>query len=105
MKAKISVTEQLAIIRLAKANIQNYEMDIRLTGLCSHLEEALNELIGDQEEFAYDYLREFIPLFTQENAIKHAHARSDYAFWWELNKENIANRVLFLDWMENELLS
>ena len=60
-----------------------------------------------------------VPLFTKENAIKHANAINDpydpnsynspySSFWWEYHSEDrkqydLDNRVLFIEWMISEL--
>lgn len=106
-KSLISVTEQLAIIRLAKITLIKATKKGEYNGLCFHLEKAINEIIGEQDHRNYHYIKTFIPLFTKENANKHSNGivtdDKDY-FWWEIFPYDSTNRLKFLDWMEEDLL-
>lgn len=107
----ISVTEQLAIIRLARPSLINDIQNRRSSGLCYYLDEAIEVKYGHQLHDNYDYIKTYIPLFTYENAVQHANASSDRHWWWSYGSlytggiYDSINRMLFLDWMENDLLS
>lgn len=100
-KSLISVTEQLAIIRLAKKNIKK-----SMSGLC-YVFSAIIKRRLTHDEVAYRDIEKYIPLFTFENANKHSNGivtdDKDY-FWWEIFPYDSTNRLKFLDWMEEDLL-
>lgn len=106
-KSLISVTEQLAIIRLAKQYlIKDVERD-HYTGLCWYLECAIQKIHGNQFYDDFTYIQNFIPIFTRVNAILHGNAYALWestSFWWPKTKEGSVTRIAFLDWMEEDLL-
>lgn len=106
-KCLISVTQQLAIIRLAKAVLIKDAEFRKYCGLCIYLEQAIKKIYRDQQRDDFSYLSEFIPLFTRENAMQFGNAYSSYesiSFWWNRDAEGATKRIAFLDWMEEGLL-
>lgn len=95
----------------------------RLAAEC--LKEARQELINDYEESGSSrmgglcyyigcniFINNISEIFNIENAAKHANAklkgRPNPSFWWNYSEYDRAeydleNRLLFLDWMINEL--
>ena len=65
------------------------------------------------EFYIRDYvikIPKYIPLFTRENAIEHANARSNRLFWWTVGysyddhgEYDLDNRIKFIEWMISEL--
>ena len=47
-----------------------------------------------------------IPLFTYQNAVEHGNAsrnRNCLNFWWDMTTYDYDNRLLFLNWIKQEL--
>lgn len=94
---------QISILLRAK----ELTLDVSNSGLCYIMACA----IRDKEFRIYttvysspirNMVKECIPLFTKENAIKYAGARTHNAlFWW--TPCDIESRLLFLDWIITEL--
>jgi hypothetical protein len=78
---------------------------------CRNLE-CLCELINNELEkkleksLFYADINKYIPLFTYENAVKHADALEgrECRFWWSYWREfDYENRIKFIDWIIEEL--
>lgn len=100
MKSKISKEKQLAIIELVRAGLVNKTYKY---GLC----EAFQDVISQELHISiyYSSIKEYFPLFTQENAIKYANGGLNRFVWWWTTGENFdyKNRILFLDWMSSKI--
>lgn len=101
MSKKRSNKEQIEFLKEVKLRILlDYpNTNIKLKGLCSYML-FTNPNWGPVN----------VPLFTKENAIKHANAidEPDNSYWWEYHHDdieqyNLDNRLLFIDWMISEL--
>ena len=109
MEKELTLEEQLEIVREVKqALIRAYKYNKDPDGLCFLLLKALNArgyLLGPLDG---RLLVDFIPIFTNTNAVKYADARliEDPGptgwFWWKLY--DYPRRLKFLVWMEEELL-
>jgi hypothetical protein len=71
--------------------------------LCELIRSQIQKKI--QRMMFYTEIREFIPLFTYENAVKHADALAgrENKYWWSYWDFDFENRIKFLDWMIGEL--
>ena len=68
-------------------------------GLCSQIQRAFYRS-GITIPF-FTKIKEYIPIFTYENACKYSDNTITGDYWWEQN--NYIDRLLFLDWMISEL--
>lgn len=100
MKSKISKEKQLAIIELVRAGLVNKTYN---NGLCY----AFQDIISQELHISiyYSSIKEYFPLFTQENAIKYANGDTNRFVWWWTTGVNFdyKNRILFLDWMSSKI--
>lgn len=92
--------EQIEALKQIRAHLlKDYnDPSLCLAGLCWYVH--------------YDSITIDLPLFTVQNAIKYANAdpsAEQGTYWWECNgiynREtfDLTNRLLFIDWMINEL--
>ena len=93
--------EQIEVLRTVKEKLLagNFERD---EGLCTLIlrSSKYNRNMGVLS------LYQSYPLFTSENAIKHANAdcvSTSLTFWWEINPYDVTNRIVFIDWIISEL--
>jgi hypothetical protein len=95
---------QIEILEEVKRKLQSLDernclCELIIIGLQKKLEKSL----------FYADINKYIPLFTYENAVKHANANEkqggiDIHFWWSYWRGfDYENRVKFIDWMLNEL--
>ena len=68
-------------------------------GLCNHIQLAFKYYAMVIPFFTK--IKEYIPIFTYENACKYSENTITGEYWWEQN--NYIDRLLFLDWMIQEL--
>jgi len=101
--------EQIKVLKRVKEKlIRDHKHErIMIRGLCGYVEEEIKNITGEYC-IPYYYLKKYIPLFTQENAEKHANANiTDQNYWWKHSSVphdyDLVNRVLFLDWMIGKL--
>jgi len=101
--------QQIRILTKAKEQLiidHKYEKCM-VRGLCGYLEKEIIA-IYDKEFVSYYHLKQYIPLFTLENAEKWANAKpNEENYWWKHSNDpsdyDLKNRVLFLEWMIKEL--
>lgn len=104
---QIRVCEQ--VIKLLNLASKDYEFD----GTCSLFYQAIYTVTADLYDdlvLPNDYsVSKYIPLFTRENAIMHAGARTfkeNNFYWWPLQRRgenNLKPRIRFLRWILSEL--
>lgn len=118
-KCLISVTDQLAIIKEARKiliNLQKGGVISSFGGLCVILKGCIYDLPKEESRsddifnIIYDknyiYIRDYLPMFTFENA-KQCTTTTDgneFGYWWNISPYDFSSRLKFLDWMEEDIL-
>ena len=107
-KCLISVTQQLAIIKIAKEHLNKYGID-NSTGLCGILKDIILSIYKPEktlEDRCNTTIIQYLPTFTHENAVKYAGVVPDCKnmYWWSVYPYDFEGRLKFLDWMEEGLL-
>ena len=100
----ISLEEQLEILERAKEFTKPY-------GLCCAIRNAMalevNIACLDIPKY-----KDYIPLFTRENAIKYGGGRKYKPFWWSMESRlfwwsvrpyDFESRIIFLDWIIEQI--
>jgi hypothetical protein len=105
--------EQIEVLETVREKVLNgtcYSFE----GLCALIVNELTDRLYIKEgniryaDIRYRDLEEYIPLFTHENAIKHANARADgvhhNGYWWACYPVyNRLDRAKFIDWIISKL--
>ena len=100
----LTLDDQLVVIQKAKALFISNKKNGKQHGLCAVLIEVRNaDPSVNETTFS---LHTTIPIFNRANAIEHAHANPDYGqWWWDICcPYDYRNRLLFLKWMERQLI-
>ena len=74
-------------------------IEFGITGLCNQTQKAFKYY--NMEIPSIPTIKEYIPLFTYENACKYSENTITGDYWWPRN--DYINRLAFLDWMISEL--
>ena len=96
----LPIEEQIEILRTVRRDVLD---DIYFECLCFKIQYFLRK-VYKVDTFTIN-IKNYIPLFTEDNAIKKAKAgenrHSANGYWWD--RYNIKDRLVFLDWMIQEL--
>lgn len=70
-----------------------------ISGLCNQIQKAFDNY--NMEIPSIPTIKEYIPIFTYENACKYSENTITGDYWWPRN--DYINRLAFLDWMIYQL--
>lgn len=93
----LTLEQQLRVLERARLLAKDHKW-----GLCRTIRYAM-VLELNISRFDVPGLEEDIPLFTEENAIKHGRYCRRGEYWWETRPHDFESRLNFLDWMINEI--
>ena len=91
----LPIEEQIQVLRAVKEEVL---YDIDFEGLCFKIQYRLKRVCSIDSPVIR--IKEYIPLFRRKFAIQYANAKNG-SYWWP--RENDKDRLLFLDWMIQEL--
>jgi hypothetical protein len=91
---KITKRQRMAIIKMAIDYIRSDGNHY----LCNALSRAIQNTFHVSTRYSPEKIREYIPRFKQETAIKHFHAMGSFA-WWFTDTEGKKLRLRFLRYL------
>ena len=107
----LTIKQQLKIVNKVICGLekqQKSEPTTRKFGLCHYFNKELGRI---HDINMYDInidiaIWDYIPLFTYQNAVEHGNTANHSlsgAFWWNFCTYDYDNRLLFLNWIKQEL--
>lgn len=92
--ATLTVKQQIYVLE----HINWFQMETWRYGLCSSIRHNIENCLNISLEDYNGCLKDFIPIFTIENARKFGLVRTE-GFWWSLTEEGYKCRKEFVNWM------